>query len=143
MVYIERLVGQLFSLCNVLYLCCFQTRNENSILKVVMPSPPPPPLYPKATKKLKITDIKPLELARQLTLMESSLYRKIKFLECLQRTREQKVEIMDNITNVIQMSNRVSTSFMARIPLVKDVLRSRIGWLSVCLAGKMHASELL
>ena len=70
--------------------------------------PPPVPIMPKANKKLKLGDIEPLELARQLTLMESSLYQKIKPMECLQRAREQKTENVDNITVVIQTSNRVS-----------------------------------
>jgi son of sevenless-like protein len=48
-----------------------------------------------------------MELARQLTLMESQLYQKIKPVECLQRSREQKTENVDNITTVIQTSNRV------------------------------------
>lgn len=63
---------------------------------------------PRANKRLKLTDIEPLELARQLTIMESNLYQKIRPLECLQRAREQKTETMDNIAIVIQTSNRVS-----------------------------------
>jgi son of sevenless len=63
---------------------------------------------PRTNKKLKLTDIEPLELARQLTIMESNLYQKIRPLECLQRAREQKTEAMDNIAIVIQTSNRVS-----------------------------------
>lgn len=69
--------------------------------------PPPPAIAPKSSKKLKLLDIDPLELARQLTIMESQLYQKIKPMECLQRSREQKTENVDNITTVIQTSNRV------------------------------------
>lgn len=68
---------------------------------------PPPSIVPKSSKRLKLLDIDPLELARQLTLMESQLYQKIKPMECLQRSREQKTENVDNITTVIQTSNRV------------------------------------
>ncbi|EDR13329.1 uncharacterized protein LACBIDRAFT_230493, partial [Laccaria bicolor S238N-H82] len=63
--------------------------------------PPPAPIYPKTNKKLKLLDIDPLELARQLTIMESLLYQKIKPMECLQRSREQKTEHVDNITTKI------------------------------------------
>jgi son of sevenless-like protein len=70
-------------------------------------APAPPPILPKSNKKLKLLDIDPLELARQLTLMESQLYQKIKPMECLQRSREQRTENVDNITTVIQTSNRV------------------------------------
>jgi son of sevenless-like protein len=73
-------------------------------------APPPPPIMPKLNKKLKLLDIDPLELARQLTLMESQLYQKIKPMECLQRSREQRTENVDNITTVIQTSNRVCVS---------------------------------
>jgi son of sevenless len=68
---------------------------------------PPPPIIPKTNKKLKLLDIDPLELARQLTIMESQLYQKIRPIECLQRSREQKGEHNDNIAAVIQTSNRV------------------------------------
>jgi son of sevenless-like protein len=69
---------------------------------------PPPPLVPKSSKKLKLLDIDPLELARQLTIMESQLYQRIRPMECLQRAREQRTENIDNITVVIQTSNKVS-----------------------------------
>ena len=63
---------------------------------------------PKTSKKLKLLDVDPLELARQLTIMESQLYQKIRPMECLQRSREQKGEHNDNIAAVIRTSNRVS-----------------------------------
>lgn len=68
---------------------------------------PPTSIVPKNSKKLKLLDIEPLELARQLTIKESDLYRKIRPMECLQRAREQKSDNMDNIATVIQTSNRV------------------------------------
>lgn len=69
---------------------------------------PPAPIFPKSTKKLKLLDIDPLELARQLTLMEGSMYKRIRPIECLQRSREQKAKNTDNIASIIQLSNRVS-----------------------------------
>ena len=76
--------------------------------------PPPPPLIPKFSKQLKLLDIEPLELARQLTILESQLYQKIKPMECLLRSREQRTENVDNITRVIQTSNRVSYHFYSK-----------------------------
>ena len=65
---------------------------------------------PKNTKKVKLLDVDPLELARQLTLMEAALYKKIRPMECLQRSREAKPgKTPDNITTIIQLSNRVGT----------------------------------
>lgn len=82
--------------------------------------PPPASIIPKSNKKLKLLDIDPLELARQLTIMESLLYQKIKPMECLQRSREQKTEHVDNITTVIQTSNRVCKSFGFKIGGTED-----------------------
>ncbi|KAF9267558.1 ras GEF [Marasmius fiardii PR-910] len=84
----------------------------------------PPPILPKTSKKLKLLDIEPLELARQLTLLESSLYQKIRPMECLQRAREQKAENMDNIAFVIQTSNRIA-DWVAESVLSKDDSRRR------------------
>jgi son of sevenless len=70
---------------------------------------PPAPILPKSSgKKLKLMDIDPIELARQLCIVESQLYQKIRPLECLQRSREQKKGETDNITSVILTANRVS-----------------------------------
>ncbi|KAG6868223.1 hypothetical protein C0993_005999 [Termitomyces sp. T159_Od127] len=99
-------------------------RNDNNALKAMPQSTPPPPIYPKTTKKLKLADIEPLELARQLTIMESNLYQKIKPMECLQRAREQKMENMDNIATVIQMSNRIA-DWVADCVLSKEDSRKR------------------
>ena len=89
---------------------------------------PPAPIAPKSGKKLKLLDIDPLELARQLTIMESNLYQKIKPMECLQRAREQRTENIDNITTVIQTSNRVSNHQISQII-------SLLIWPADCLLG--------
>ncbi|KAJ7855909.1 ras guanine nucleotide exchange factor domain-containing protein [Mycena olivaceomarginata] len=87
---------------------------------------PPPPLVPKSSKKLKLLDIDPLELARQLTIMESQLYQRIRPMECLQRAREQRTENIDNITVVIQTSNKIAL-WVAESVLSKEDSRRRAG----------------
>ncbi|KAJ7459684.1 ras guanine nucleotide exchange factor domain-containing protein [Mycena latifolia] len=87
---------------------------------------PPPPLVPKSNKKLKLLDIEPLELARQLTIMESQLYQRIRPMECLQRAREQRTENIDNITVVIQTSNKIAL-WVAESVLSKEDSRRRAG----------------
>nr|VWO94819.1 Guanyl nucleotide exchange factor Sql2 [Ganoderma boninense] len=72
------------------------------------PVAPPAPIVPKTSKKLKLLDIDPLEVARQLTLMEAALYKKIRPMECLQRSRESKLKSADNITVIIQLSNKIA-----------------------------------
>jgi son of sevenless-like protein len=69
--------------------------------------PAPTPIIAKGGKKLKLLDIDPLELARQLTIMESRMYQRIKPIEALKRARAQKMDVVDNIGVVIQTSNRV------------------------------------
>ncbi|KAH7885094.1 ras guanine nucleotide exchange factor domain-containing protein [Phlebopus sp. FC_14] len=69
---------------------------------------PPTSIVPKTNKRVKLLDVDPLELARQLTIMESHLYQKIRPMECLQRSREQKTDHNDNIARVIQTSNRIA-----------------------------------
>lgn len=67
----------------------------------------PLPILPKMSKTLKLFDIDPLELARQLTIIESRLYLSIKPIECLERSREIKVDNKDNISHAIQHFNQV------------------------------------
>ncbi|THV03833.1 ras GEF [Dendrothele bispora CBS 962.96] len=84
----------------------------------------PQPILPRANKKLKLLDIEPLELARQLTMIESALYQKIRPMECLQRAREQKTDNIDNIAMVIQTSNRIA-DWVAESILSKEDSRRR------------------
>ncbi|KAH0832197.1 hypothetical protein J3R83DRAFT_13116 [Lanmaoa asiatica] len=69
---------------------------------------PPTSILPKAGKRVKLLDVDPLELARQLTILESQLYQRIRPMECLSRSREQKTDHNDNIARVIQTSNRIA-----------------------------------
>ncbi|KAF8630943.1 hypothetical protein AX17_005300 [Amanita inopinata Kibby_2008] len=85
---------------------------------------PPAPIIPRFNKKLKLLDIEPLELARQLSIKECELYRKIRPMECLQRAREQKSENLDNIAVVIQTSNRIA-DWVAESILSKEDSRKR------------------
>ncbi|KAF8208737.1 ras guanine nucleotide exchange factor domain-containing protein [Mycena galopus ATCC 62051] len=99
---------------------------DDSMIKrvVVAQGIPPAPIVPKSSKKLKLLDIDPLELARQLTIMESQLYQRIRPMECLQRAREQRTENIDNITVVIQTSNKIAL-WVAESVLSKDDSRRR------------------
>jgi son of sevenless-like protein len=69
----------------------------------------PPPIIPRnINKKLKLLDIDPLEIARQLTIMEYQLFMKIRPMECILRSREQRAGKVDHITALIQSSNAVN-----------------------------------
>ena len=73
---------------------------------------------------MKLSDVDPLEMARQLTLMESQLYQKIRPIECLQRSRDQKGDVDDNISLVIQFANKIA-NWVADTILNKDDSRRR------------------
>ncbi|KAF9166172.1 hypothetical protein BGX20_000306, partial [Mortierella sp. AD010] len=59
--------------------------SDGSLRKMVlnMTTQAPQPIIPRNLKKIKFMDLDPLELARQLTIMEASYYNKIKPIECL------------------------------------------------------------
>lgn len=86
-------------------------------LSKAIPIGAPQPAVPKVgpNKKLKIMDMDPLEIARQLTLMESELFTKIKGTECLARAKDGQTD-NDNIKAIILMSNkaRITTNKSAQ-----------------------------
>jgi son of sevenless-like protein len=71
---------------------------------------PPPSILPKNIKKLKFLDIDPLEIARQLTLIECKLYNKIQPVECLDKawSKDEGGDIAANIKAMIVNSNQVN-----------------------------------
>lgn len=71
--------------------------------------PQPVSIIPKTSKKLKLLEFDPLEVARQLTRIECQLYMKIRPSECLMRSREQKSENHDNIAAIIVTTNKVES----------------------------------
>ena len=79
-----------------------------TIRKLIINAPQsaPPSLIPKVNRKLKLLDIDPLEMARQLTLKESELFSKIKAMDCLARAKEAQGDD-DSIRLIISMSNKV------------------------------------
>lgn len=83
----------------------------------------PPSILPKPGKRLKLLDIEPLELARQLTLLESKQYNAIKPIECLARARDEPAE-NDSIKTIITTTNKIA-SWVAFSVLEKDDARRR------------------
>ena len=75
-----------------------------------------------------LLDIEPLELARQLTIMESKLFAKIRAMECLNRGRDGKPgDSDDNISAIIDTSNKVC--IVTRIfAYILNHLRLQNGW---------------
>ncbi|KAK3313874.1 ras guanine nucleotide exchange factor domain-containing protein [Apodospora peruviana] len=97
-----------------------QTVNQNT----------PAPIMPKNMKKLKFLDIDVIEFARQLTIIESRLYGKIKPTECLNKTWQKKVgdgdpEPAPNVKALILHSNQM-TNWVAEMILAQTDVRKRV-----------------
>ena len=90
----------------------------------------PPPILPKNMKKLKFLDIDAKEFARQLTIIESKLYGKIKSTECLDKTWQRKskgdgVDPAPNVKSLILHSNQL-TNWVAEMILQQAEVKKRV-----------------
>ncbi|KIW64734.1 hypothetical protein PV04_09647 [Phialophora macrospora] len=90
----------------------------------------PPPILPKNMKKLKFLDIDAREFARQLTIMESKLYGKIKPVECLAKTWERKgnsdtSDTAPNVKALIYHSNKL-THWVSAMILSQTEVKKRV-----------------
>ena len=80
-------------------------------------------------KKLKFLDIDPIEFARQLTIMESRLYAKIRPAECLNKTWQKKLgpdepDPAANVKALILHSNQL-TNWVAEMILTQTDVKKR------------------
>ncbi|KAJ8123333.1 hypothetical protein ONZ43_g690 [Nemania bipapillata] len=90
----------------------------------------PTPIMPKNMKKLKFLDIDVTEFARQLTVIESKLYAKIKPSECLNKTWQKKItdgeaEPAPNVKALILHSNQM-TNWVAEMILAQMDVKKRV-----------------
>lgn len=90
----------------------------------------PTPILPKNLKKIKFTDIDPLEFARQLTIVESKLYGRIKPVECLEKIWEKKDsdehgDRAPNVRALILHSNQM-TNCVAEMILNHTEVKKRV-----------------
>ncbi len=90
----------------------------------------PTPIMPKNMKKLKFLDIDTTEFARQLTIIESRLYGKIKPTECLNKTWQRKLgpddpEPAANVKALILHSNQL-TNWVAEMILTQSDVKKRV-----------------
>ncbi|KAF2138693.1 uncharacterized protein K452DRAFT_255463 [Aplosporella prunicola CBS 121167] len=90
----------------------------------------PQPILPKHMKKLKFLDIDATEFARQLTIIESRLYGKIRPTECLNKTWQKKLEPGEpdpasNVKALILHSNQL-TNWVAQMILTQQDVKRRV-----------------
>ncbi|GAA5911589.1 hypothetical protein JCM6882_008046 [Rhodosporidiobolus microsporus] len=85
----------------------------------------PQPIVPRNLKKFKLTDLEPLELARQLTIMDSRLFQRITPQECLSKAWPKEFgNEAPNISAMIDMSNAV-TRWVTETILAQEDLKKR------------------
>lgn len=99
-------------------------------LVLTLNSQAPPPVIPKNMKKLKFLDIDALEFARQLTIIESRLYGKIRPTECLNKTWQKKLapdeaDPASNVKALILHSNQL-TNWVAQMILTQADVKRRV-----------------
>ena len=85
---------------------------------------PPTPVLPRSLKRLKLSEVDPLELARQLTLVESRLYNSIKPSECLGKAWSDKDNLAPNIRAMIHLTNQI-TGWVAETILAEKDIKKR------------------
>lgn len=108
-------------------------RGQDTTVKRLVPTQStnvPSPIMPKNMKKLKFLDIDPTEFARQLTIIESRLYSKIRATECLNKTWQKKVgpnepEPSPNVKALILHSNQL-TNWVAEMILNQGDVKKRV-----------------
>ncbi|CAG8661761.1 16732_t:CDS:2, partial [Funneliformis mosseae] len=87
---------------------------------------PPASILPKNIKKLKFSELDPLEIARQLTIIESKLYNKILPVECLNKawSKDEGDDAAVNIKAMIVNSNQI-TGWVAESVLNQSEIKKR------------------
>ncbi|MDP2438567.1 MAG: RasGEF domain-containing protein, partial [archaeon] len=85
-------------------------------------APPPVPIIP-TTGRFSILEVHPTELARQLTLIEHGLYRRIAPAECLNKawTLKDKEERSPNVLKMIHFFNKISNMVASCIVTQPDL----------------------
>ncbi|RCI00826.1 hypothetical protein CU097_012616 [Rhizopus azygosporus] len=99
----------------------------------------PPSILPKNMKRIKLLELDPHELARQMTIMDFRLYNRIKPVECLDKNwgkpdTEEGTHIAANVKASIEHSNQV-TAWVTDSILSKEEVKKRAAvlkhWIAV------------
>lgn len=99
------------ALSNGVRLSCEKRKLRGHLPHLMIANPPGDPpivIAPRNKRHLELIDIDPLELARQLTLLESNLFRQIAVPECLAKVWQNTEVEMSNLTKLIDMNNAVT-----------------------------------
>jgi len=102
--------------------------NSSKVLTMTKQSNVPPPMLPKKLpregKGLKLLDIHPMELTRQITIQQMALYMKIKVADCLDKAWSgDKAPADNNIKKMIHHANKITGWAAESILMAGDIKR--------------------
>ncbi|KAF8923150.1 hypothetical protein BGZ58_003299 [Dissophora ornata] len=106
-------------------------QSEGAFRKMVLnlTTQAPQPITPRNLKKIKFLELDPLEFARQLTIMEATVYNKIRPVECLAKAWTSEVPEMAakavNIKKMIETSNLYS-NWINELVLSEKEIKKRV-----------------
>lgn len=94
---------------------------------LTLPTSPPMPILPRNRKKFRLLDIDPLEVARQMTILDFKLYSSIRPVECLNKawSKEDEAHVAVNIRASIEYCNQV-TSWVSDAILSQVEVKKRV-----------------
>ncbi|KAJ3215276.1 hypothetical protein HDU67_000620 [Dinochytrium kinnereticum] len=88
----------------------------------------PPPILPKNLKRIRLVDVDPVEIARQLTIVEASAYNRLQAVEFLKQgwcARGEEGAVLGNVRAMTRTSNRIS-GWVARSVLGEGDMKKRV-----------------
>ncbi|OUM61235.1 hypothetical protein PIROE2DRAFT_54633 [Piromyces sp. E2] len=102
----------------------------------------PPPKLPKNMGNIRFLDIDPLEIARQLTIMESKTYTQIQPIECLNKAWSEKENSPAvNVKAMIEFSNK-TTGWVATAIIGENDIKRRCNILKHFILVADHCFQL-
>lgn len=99
---------------------------NGGLKKMILTLPAPPePILPKNKRMFRLLDLEPLEMARQLTIMDFKLYSAIRPIECLDKAwSNEDSNVAVNIRSSIEYCNQV-TSWVSDVILSQRDIKKR------------------
>ncbi|KAL0091415.1 ras guanine nucleotide exchange factor domain-containing protein [Phycomyces blakesleeanus] len=111
-----------------------ESESHGGLKKMTLSLPDPPePILPRNRKKFRLLDIEPLEMARQLTIMDFKLYSSIRPVECLDKawsrdTNDENGSVAVNIRASIEYCNQI-TAWVSEAILSQSDIKKRSAYI--------------
>ncbi|KAI8970474.1 ras guanine nucleotide exchange factor domain-containing protein [Mycotypha africana] len=90
----------------------YEENINGGLKRMILTLPDPPePILPKNMRRIRLLEVDPLEMARQLTIMDFTLYSAIRPIECLDKSwsKDEEGNVAINIRASIDYCNQITT----------------------------------